>query len=260
MSISPDRLERYARHIMLREIGGAGQKRLAGAAVAIIGLGALGGPAALYLAAAGVGRLRLIDDDRVSLSNLQRQVLYRTADVGALKTEIALSSLEALNPDCRTEAVCERLTAANAASLLSGFGVVIDGSDTFASRFAANAACLELGSVFITAAVSRWSAQAGVFRAGLTRHAPAAERAPCYRCFVPEAPGQEETCAATGVAGPLTGIVGARLALEAVKEITGAGDTLDGRIWLFDGLSGEERTLRLSADPACLACGTAVRA
>ena len=254
MSLTPEQLERYARHIMLREIGGPGQQKLLNAHVALVGLGALGGPAALYLAAAGVGSLTLIDDDIVSLSNLQRQVLFIGGDVGRPKTEAGGARLTGLNAGMALHAKHERLGAANAAGLLSGAQIVIDGSDSFATRFEVNVACHELGLPLVSGAVGRWSAQLSVFKSGLSKGRPAGERLPCYRCLVAEMPETEETCAAVGVVGPLTGIVGARLALEAIKEITGAGQSIAGNVWLFDGLSGDSRTVKLSADPACPVC------
>ncbi len=254
MSLTPEQLERYARHIMLREIGGPGQQKLLNAHVALVGLGALGGPAALYLAAAGVGTLTLIDDDVVSLSNLQRQILFGAGDVGQPKTEAGATRLTGLNSGTTIREKRERLGAANAAELLSGAQIVIDGSDSFATRFEVNAACHALGLPLVSGAVGRWSAQLFVFKSGLTTGKPVAERLPCYRCLVAELPETEETCAAVGVVGPLTGIVGARLALETIKEITGAGQSMAGSVWLFDGLSGDSRTVKLSADPACPVC------
>jgi molybdopterin/thiamine biosynthesis adenylyltransferase len=255
MSLTPGQLERYARHIMLREIGGPGQQRLLGARVALVGLGALGGPAALYLAAAGLGQLALIDDDIVSLSNLQRQVLFDTGDVGRPKTQAGVARLRALNPDIGLDARPVRLDGANAADLLAGADLVIDGSDSFETRFEVNAACHRIGLTLVSGAVGRWSAQLGVFKSGLTKRQPVTARLPCYRCFVCEAPEAAETCAAVGVVGPLTGILAARLALEAVKEIAGAGQSLAGRLWMFDGLSGESRLVKLAADPGCPVCG-----
>ena len=254
MSLTPQQLERYARHIMLREIGGPGQQRLLNAHVALVGLGALGGPAAIYLAAAGVGTLRLIDDDSVSLSNLQRQVLFAADDVGHPKTETGERRLVAINPDLKIETRATRLTPDNAQELLTGADIVIDGSDSFATRFAVNAACHHLGLPLVSGAVGRWSAQVSVFRSGLTKGQPLPSRQPCYRCLVSDMPETEETCAMVGVVGPLTGIVGARLALEAVKEITGTGQSVAGRLWLFDGLSGDSRTVTLKADPKCVVC------
>lgn len=255
MSLTPEQLERYARHIMLREIGGIGQQKLLKAHVALVGLGALGGPAALYLAAAGVGALTLIDDDRVSLSNLQRQVLFATEDVGRPKTEVGAQKLTAINPDIRIVQRGTRLTADNAGELFASAELVVDGSDSFRTRFDVNAACYALGLPFVSGAVGRWSAQVATYKAGLTKSKPAKERLPCYRCLVAEAPEAEETCAAVGVIGPLTGMIGARLALEAVKEIAGVGTSLAGRLWLFDGLSGDTRLVGLPSDPHCVVCG-----
>jgi len=257
MSLTPSQLERYARHIMLREVGGPGQQRLLGSHVVMIGAGALGGPAAMYLAAAGVGSLTIIDDDTVSLSNLQRQVLFATPDVGRAKTEVARERLRALNPDVTIRGEQMRLNSENARALLAGADIVIDGSDSFATRFDVNAACHRLGVPLVSGAVGRWSAQVSVFRSGLTRGKPVAERLPCYRCLVCDMPETEETCAMVGVIGPLTGMIGARMALEAVKEITGAAPSMAGKVWLFDGLSGDSRMVKLSADRACVVCGDA---
>ena len=255
MSLTPEQLERYARHIMLREIGGPGQQKLLKAHVALVGLGALGGPAALYLAAAGVGKLTLIDDDSVSLSNLQRQILFDADDVGQPKTSVGGRRLAAINPGLKIDTRATRLSLHNAAELLAGADIVVDGSDSFATRFAVNQACHARGATLVSGAVGRWSAQVSVFKSGATKGKPLTQRLPCYRCLVSEMPETEETCAMVGVIGPLTGIVGARLALEAVKEITGAGTSLAGKLWLFDGLNGESRTVTLKADPACSVCG-----
>lgn len=255
MSLTPSQLERYARHIMLREVGGPGQQRLLLSHVVMIGAGALGGPAAMYLAAAGVGSLTIIDDDTVSLSNLQRQVLFATADVGRAKTEAARERLGALNPDVALRGEQLRLDAANADALIASADLVVDGSDSFATRFDVNAACHRAGVPLVSGAVGRWSAQVSVFRSGLTRGKPAGERLPCYRCLVSDMPETEETCAMVGVVGPLTGMIGARMALEAVKEITEAAQSMAGKVWLFDGLSGDSRTVKLAADPACVVCG-----
>ena len=255
MSLTPEQLERYARHIMLREIGGPGQQKLLKAHVALVGLGALGGPAALYLAASGVGKLTLIDDDSVSLSNLQRQILFDTSEVGQPKTGAGADRLAAINPGLAIEIHATRLSPDNAAELLAGADIVVDGSDSFATRFAVNQACHVLGATLVSGAVGRWSAQVSVFKSGQTKGKALAQRLPCYRCLVSEMPETEETCAMVGVIGPLTGIIGARLALETVKEITGAGQSMAGRLWLFDGLSGDSRTVTLCADPACVVCG-----
>lgn len=254
MSLTPEQLERYARHIMLREVGGPGQQKLLASHVAIVGLGALGGPVALNLAAAGVGKLTLIDDDAVSLSNLQRQILFRTADIGEPKTSIAQRELHALNPDCELITHTLRLTDDNAARLLDGATCIVDGTDSFAARYTINAAAHAMRATMVSGAVGRWSAQVSVFKSGTTRTNAPTERLPCYRCFVSEPPETEETCEAVGVIGPLTGIVGARLALETIKELTGVGDSLAGKVWLFDGLSGDARTVKLRPDPDCPVC------
>lgn len=255
MSLSRDEIERYARHIMLREVGGPGQQRLKRATVALVGVGGLGAPAALYLAAAGVGTLRLIDDDDVALSNLQRQILFVTDSVGQGKTAVAAEALTALNPHLVVDQRRARLTAENAATLLHGADLVLDGSDSFATRFAVNAACHALGLPLVSGAVGRWDGQLALFASGLTKADPPTERLPCYRCFVAEEPPEAETCAAVGVIGALPGVIGAAMALEAVKHLTGAGQTLAGRLWLFDGLRLESRTLALPRDPACPVCG-----
>ncbi|MBI1265247.1 MAG: molybdopterin-synthase adenylyltransferase MoeB [Alphaproteobacteria bacterium] len=240
---------RHARHILLREIGGPGQQRLARARVTIIGAGGLGAPAALYLAAAGVGAIRIADPDRVSLDNLQRQILYRTQDVGRLKAERAAEALSALDPSLEIDA--RAVTAGEGAlpGLLAGSDLVLDGCDDFATRFAVNRAAIAARIPLVSGAVGRWEGQAGVFAPHL---APAA---PCYQCLVPQSPPDAETCATTGIVGALTGIIGSVMALEAIKLITGAGEPLLGRLLIHDGLSGRARTVRLHRDPACKACG-----
>lgn len=243
MTFSDDEIERYARHLVLAEIGGPGQQRLKAARVAIVGLGGVGAPAALYLAAAGVGTLRLIDDDVVGLSNLQRQIIFAGPDVGDPKVEAGAARLDALNPHVEIETASERLTPDNAAWLLDGCDVVIDGTDDFATRFATNAACVAGGLPLVSGALGRWSGQVGVF-AGR----------PCYRCLVPDVPPDVETCARVGVVGALAGVVGAMAALEAIKLITGAGETLTGRLLIYDGLAGSARTVGVAADPACPVC------
>lgn len=245
MKLSAEERERYARHILLKEIGGPGQQRLKAAHIAIVGAGGLGAPAALYLAAAGVGRLRLIDDDTVALSNLQRQVIFQSADVGAPKVERAAAALKALNDNVSIEAISARLDDANARELLSGADLVLDGTDDFATRFAVNAACRTLGITLVSGAVGRWDGQVGVFAPG----------GPCYRCFVPENPPDAETCERVGVVGALTGVIGSMMALEAIKHRAEAGTSLAGRMLFFDGLTAQARTTTLARDPACPVCG-----
>lgn len=244
MSFSEDEIERYARHLVLAEVGGPGQQALKRARVAVVGLGGVGGPAALYLAAAGVGRLVLIDDDAVTLSNLQRQVQFSMADLAAPKVAAAKAGLARLNPHIKVHAVEEQLSLDTAPGLIEGCDLVIDGTDDFATRFAVNAACVSAGVPLVSGALGRWSGQVGVF-AGR----------PCYRCLVPEIPPEAETCARVGVIGALAGVVGSMAALEAVKIITGAGQALTGRLMLYDGLAGTARTVTVAADPACPVCG-----
>jgi molybdopterin/thiamine biosynthesis adenylyltransferase len=244
MSFSDEEVERYARHLVLREIGGPGQQRLKAARVLIVGAGGLGAPAALYLAAAGVGELALVDPDTVALSNLQRQVLYASADEGRVKVAAAAERLAALNANVRVTPIANRLTAANAGDVMRGFDLVLDGTDDFATRFAVNAACVAEGVTLVSGAIGRWTGQVGVF-AGQ----------PCYRCLVPEIPPDAETCAAVGVVGALAGVIGAMMALEAVKLIAGAGEPLAGRLLIYDALAGEARTVRIGPDPECPVCG-----
>lgn len=243
MTFSDDEIERYARHLVLAEVGGPGQQRLKAARVGLIGLGGIGAPAALYLAAAGVGTLRLIDDDTVALSNLQRQIVFDTADLGRPKVEAGADALTAVNPHVQMETVVERLTGANAARLIDGCDVILDGTDDFGTRFAVNAACMAAGIPLVSGALGRWSGQVGVF-AGR----------PCYRCLVPAAPPEAETCARAGVVGALAGVVGSMAALETIKLITGAGTPLAGRLLIYDGLAGTARTVAVAADPGCPVC------
>lgn len=253
--LNADERERYARHILLKEIGGPGQQRLKAATVALVGAGGLGAPAALYLAAAGVGRLRIIDDDDVALSNLQRQVVYRASDVGMPKAERTRAVLNEINAHVDVEAVAQRLTESNAAYLLQGAAIVLDGTDDFATRFAVNAACHDLGVTLISGAVGRWDGQVATFKSGLTKHLAPEQRLPCYRCLVTDTPPDAERCAEVGIIGALPGVIGSMMALEAIKEIAEAGESLAGRLLIFDGLAATARTVALPRDPACPVCG-----
>nr|WP_295660704.1 molybdopterin-synthase adenylyltransferase MoeB [Polymorphobacter sp.] len=248
MTLTDDQLDRYARHIILKEIGGSGQAKLLASTVAVVGAGGLGSPCLMYLAAAGVGRLTVIDDDTVALSNLQRQILHGTADVGRAKTDSAREGLARINSDAVVTQERVRLDADNAAVLLGGHDVVADGSDSFATRLTVADACLALRIPLVSAAIGPFDGQLATFRgweAGL----------PCYRCYVGSAPGRDDTsCADQGVLGALTGVMGALQALEVIREITGFGPTLAGRLLLFDALSMRMRTLKLAKDPACPAC------
>lgn len=243
MSFSESEVERYARHLVLREVGGPGQQKLKAARVLVVGAGGLGAPASLYLAAAGVGTIGLIDPDAVSLSNLQRQVLYATGDVGRPKVEAAVDRLEALNPHVRVEPHPVWLDAANADELVARYDLVLDGTDDFATRFAVSDACVARGKPLVSGALGRWTGQVGVFHGK-----------PCYRCLVPQVPPDAETCALVGVVGALAGIIGSMMALETVKLITGAGEPLSGKLLIHDALSAESRTVRIGADPHCPSC------
>lgn len=251
MALSDAELERYARHIVLREIGGPGQARLRAARVLVVGAGGLGSPALLYLAAAGVGTLALVDDDTVSLSNLQRQVLHATGAVGRLKTESAREALAALNPHVAVECHPERLTDANAARLIGGCDVVLDGSDSFATRHLVNAVCVALRKPLVAAAIGQWEGQLSIWAPHLG--------APCYACAFPERPaeGLAPSCAEAGVMGALAGVMGAMQAAEAIKLIAGAGTPLLGRLFLYDALSAETRTIAVRRRPGCAVCGGA---
>ena len=244
MSFTDEEIERYARHLVLREVGGPGQQKLKAASALIVGAGGLGSPAALYLAAAGVGTLILVDPDEVDRSNLQRQIIYADDDVGRPKAEAASDRLAGLNPHIFVAGYDGAFEADNADELVEGVDMVLDGTDDFAVRYLVNDACVRHAKPLISGAIGRWTGQVGVF-AGK----------PCYRCLVPEIPPDAETCAAVGVVGALAGVVGSMMALEAIKLVTGAGETLTGRLMIYDALAGETRTVRIGADPECPVCG-----
>lgn len=247
----PDEYLRYSRHLILPEIGIDGQRALRRARVLLVGAGGLGSPAALYLAAAGVGTLGLVDFDAVDLSNLQRQVLHGTADVGRPKLDSARDRIADINPHVHVERFPVRLTAANAHEVARGFNVIVDGTDNFATRYLVNDLCVLSGVPNVYGSIFRFDGQASVFA---TAHGP------CYRCLYPEPPpaGLVPACAEGGVLGVLPGLVGTIQATEAIKLITGAGTTLAGRLLLIDALHWRIRTVRLQRDPACPACGTRV--
>jgi molybdopterin-synthase adenylyltransferase len=243
--LSDAELDRYARHLVLREIGGRGQALIKAANVAVIGAGGLGSPCLLYLAAAGIGRLTIIDDDHVALSNLQRQVLFTTADTGRAKTAAAAAHLAALNPHVAITPRPVRLTTANAAALLAGHSVAADGCDSFAARLAVADAAHALGIPLVSGALGPFDGQVATFKgyeAGL----------PCYRCLVGAAADHDaQSCADAGILVALAGIIGAMMALEVIREITGFGDSLAGRLLLYDALGARLRNVRLPRDPAC---------
>jgi len=246
--LSHDELIRYSRHLILPEIGLAGQERLKAARVLLVGAGGLGSPAALYLAAAGIGTIGLIDFDVVDPSNLQRQVVHGTASVGTSKLASARARLADLNPNVQVETIEARLTAANALEHLRGWDVVLDGSDNFPTRYLVNDACVLLGMPTVYGAVLRFEGQASVFDA---------RRGPCYRCLYREPPPPElvPSCAEGGVVGVVPGVIGSLQALEAIKLVTGAGNPLIGRLLLFDGMKLQFREIALAKDPDCVVCG-----
>ena len=249
VSLEPEELVRYSRHIGLAEVGEGGQERLKRASVLVVGAGGLGSPAALYLAAAGIGRLGIVDHDAVDLSNLQRQLLHDTASIGRQKTESARDRIHAINPLVHVEAIDEELTSRNALKIIDGFDVVVDGTDNFRTRYLTNDACVLLGKPNVYGSVLRFEGQASVFGTAT---------GPCYRCLFrePPPPGLVPSCAEAGVLGVLPGLVGTIQATEAIKLILGAGDTLAGRLLLVDALQMRFRTIRVRRDPSCPACGT----
>jgi adenylyltransferase/sulfurtransferase len=246
--LSPEQLERYKRHLLLDGVGPAGQEKLLAGSVLLIGAGGLGSPAALYLAAAGVGRIGIVDFDRVDASNLQRQVLYDTADVGALKTEVAERKLRALNPDVALRIHAAKLEAANARETFADYDVILDGTDTFPSRYLANDMCVWLEKPLVSGSVMRFEGQVAVFDA---------RRGPCYRCLFPEPPPPElaPNCAEAGVLGVLPGVIGVLQATEVLKLLLGAGDPLIGRLLVYDALAMAFQTFRVPKDPDCAVCG-----
>lgn len=246
--LSDSELDRYQRHIVLKDVGGQGQTRLKAGSVAVIGAGGLGSPCLLYLAAAGIGRLTLIDDDRVSLSNLQRQTLFATADIGRPKAEAAAERLAALNPHVTLNPVCQRLTAENAATLLAGHDILADGCDNFATRALVNRTAVALGLPLVSAAIGPFEGQLGVFAGHLADQ-------PCWACFAgapADIPGT--SCADIGVLGAVAGLVGAAQALEVLRLVTGFGEPQTGWLWLYEGLSLASRRIRIPKDPACPVC------
>ena len=243
-------LLRYSRHILLDELGPDAQRKFADAHALVVGMGGLGTPAAQFLAAAGVGTITICDHDHVDLTNLQRQVLYATADVGARKVDAAARRMSAINPQVRVERIATRVDAAALAPLVAAADVVLDGCDNFATRHAVNRACVAARKPLVSGAAIRFDGQIAVFD---TRDA----LSPCYHCLFGEGEAIEETrCATMGVFAPLTGIVGATQAAEALKLIAGVGESLAGRLLLIDALTMHWRELRVPRDPACPVCGT----
>jgi len=248
-SFSESELNRYARHVVLREIGGAGQKALKEARVLVIGAGGLGAPALQYLAAAGVGTIGVIDDDTVENTNLQRQVIHRDASIGMAKVFSAQAEMQAQNPYITVRPYHRRLTEDIAADLFADYDIILDGTDNFETRYLVNQAAVDAGVPLISGALSQWEGQLSVF--------DPAHDAPCYRCVFDKAPGPDvaPNCAEAGVLGPLPGVIGAMMAVEAVKLITGAGTPLRGQMLIYDALYGENRVLKVNRRADCPVCG-----
>jgi len=244
MSLASADIDRHKRHILLKEIGGPGVQKLRAASVSIIGAGALGGPCALYLAAAGVGRIELWDDDHVDRSNLQRQIQFADADTGAGKAATLAARLRAIDPALTITAQACRFTDGDAPA----GEILVDASDNFATRFALNRLAHTSRRPLVSGAASGWTGQVGVFASGCVADAP------CYQCWVPEAPPAAEACDEVGVVGPVTGLTGSAMALEVIKLITGAGEPLIGRLLLIEGLAANLRTLTLRRDLQCPVC------
>jgi molybdopterin/thiamine biosynthesis adenylyltransferase/rhodanese-related sulfurtransferase len=246
--LGPEQLERYKRHLLLDGVGPEGQAVLLASSALVIGAGGLGSPAALYLAAAGVGRIGIVDFDRVDASNLQRQILYATEDVGARKTEVAARKLRALNPDVDVRLHEVKLDASNASEIFAAYDVVLDGTDTFPSRYLASDVCVWQKKPLVSGSVMRFEGQVAVFDA---------RRGPCYRCLFPEPPPPElaPNCAEAGVLGVLPGVIGVLQATEVLKLLLGAGEALVGRLLVYDALAMEFKTFRIPKDPACAVCG-----
>ncbi len=250
ITFADDELERYARHIVLRDIGGLGQTRLKQARVTVVGAGGIGCPVIQYLSAAGVGSLRIIDDDVVSLSNLQRQTLFGTADIGRSKVTAAAQRVAALNPHVVVDAQAERVTGDNAAALITDSDVIIDGTDNFHTRLLISDAATAARTPLVSAAIGQFQGQVATYRGW----DPAL---PCYRCFVGDAHDPEDCddCATQGVLGAMVGMVGAFAAMEAIRVITGFGGEAAGKLHIIDGLTPGWRTIRVPKDPACRGCG-----
>ena len=257
MSLTPAEIERYKRHLVLREVGGQGQQKLKAARVLVIGAGGLGSPVLLYLAAAGVGTIGIIDDDRVSLSNLQRQVVHDTSHVGTPKVESARDRLAAINPHVAIELHEGRLDADNALDLISSYDIVADGSDNFATRYLASDACYLAKRTLVFAAVGPFDGYITTFKPHLK--APDGTPYPSYRCIFPEAPppGTVAPCSEVGVLGSVVGVVGTLQATEVIKEILGLGETLAGRLMIYDALAGRFEAVKVAWDPGNALSGEA---
>jgi adenylyltransferase/sulfurtransferase len=250
LDFSEDEIARYSRHILLREVGGTGQARLKAARVLIVGAGGLGSPLGLYLAAAGVGRIGLVDPDVVELSNLQRQVAHTTARIGAAKTASAAMAMRAINPLVTVDEFLTRLDAGNVSDLITGYDIICDGTDHFETRFLLADACVRGRRTLVSAAVLRFEGQLATFKPHLDADGP------CYRCLYPEPPppGLVPSCSEAGVLGAVTGVMGTLQATEVIKEMGGIGSSLSGWLLVWDAAAAEFRKIRLRKDPACPVC------
>ena len=250
MTLSDQQLDRYARHIVLRDIGGAGQSKLLSSHVLLIGAGGIGCPAMQYLAAAGIGTISVVDDDVVSLSNLQRQILYSDSDIGAAKVDAAAAAVARLNRDVTFIGLKQRIDRSTSADILKGVDVVIDGCDNFATRLIVNDLCLAAKVPLVSAAIGQFHGQIGTFTGWQAD-------APCYRCFVGDAhdPDDCDDCATQGVLGAMCGLMGSFAAMEAIRALTGFGEPQMGRLHLFDGIAPAMRSIRLPKDAGCRSCG-----
>ncbi|MEO0400352.1 MAG: molybdopterin-synthase adenylyltransferase MoeB [Pseudomonadota bacterium] len=253
--LTSEQRERYLRHILLREVGAQGQMALLQARVLVVGAGGLGSPILHYLAAAGVGTIGVADDDAVDLSNLQRQVIYRTRDVGRQKLDAAADAVAALNPDVNLIRHREKLTYSSVCKIINDYDLVIEGVDSFEARFDLNRAAMEAQKPLVSAAIGRFSGQLSVFK-------PFAGDLPCYRCLVPDVPPADSAvnCEEEGVLGPLAGVMGSLAAMEVIKELLGVGASSAGKLLIFDALTLKFRKLELPRDPSCKACSGLVRA
>lgn len=247
MALNDDQLERYARHIILKEVGGPGQQKLMSAKVLVIGAGGLGSPLLMYLAAAGVGTLGIVDDDFVTLSNLQRQIIHQTNALEKTKTESAQNTLKEINPEINTILHQERLEKSNAEKIISQYDIVADGCDNFTTRFLVNDTCLKLKKPLISGALSQFDGQLATFKGY-------EDNLPCYRCLVPDHPSGVLSCAEAGILGAVAGVVGTMQAVEVLKEILELGDGLAGRLLIYDSLSATSRKIKLPKDPGCKFC------
>ncbi len=251
--LNEEQIQRYARHIVLQEVGGLGQAALLDAKVLVVGAGGLGSPMLMYLAAAGVGTIGLVDDDEVSLSNLQRQIAHGTPDIGRAKVNSAKDCAVALNPEITFVPHRTRLNSGNVMDLLTDYDIIADGTDNFDTRFLLNDACFLAGKTLVSAAVLRFDGQLSTYKAYL------GPPHPCYRCIFPEPPPPDAipSCAQGGVLGAMAGVMGAMQATEVLKEILGIGTSMSGRFLIHDGLAGKFRTVKVNPDPSCALCGKA---